>query len=669
MNDRETALTALSRISRTRADGYDDWLRVGMALQSAGASCDDWDNWSRQSAKYKPGDCAKRWATFKPGDGVTVSTLVHMAKEDGADMRDLRGDYTRPAIVHKPAASLPPPPVLDQKWIEPEAVPVSDLLPEEDLYKYLRALFKPDDVVSYVTDAMDKDGKYIPANAGTYTRTAGEIMAILDEGKDVPTALQSSTGEGGAWIRLNPMDGKGAKDENVTEYRHALVESDTLDLPLQLGIYKALRLPVVAVVHSGGKSLHAVVRIDAGRDKELFRARVDRLYATLDASGFKVDKANRNPSRLSRMPGVERGGKRQDLVCLSMGASSWDEWENYLECLTDEFPPFIDLRDIVANPPTLAPELIEGVLRRGHKMIFSGPSKAGKSFALIQLCVAISEGLLWFGQKCNRGRVLYINLELDPASCAHRFLEVAKAMQVDNPTAVEIWNLRGKSCGLKTLLPKLLRRMRGKEYAAVILDPLYMLMDGEDENSNGEMAMFLRYMDEICAAGKSSVIFASHFSKGSQGQKASIDRTAGAGVMARFPDAIVTLSEAEQDEDAPPQDGSPFIVEWVLREFARPSSGACWFRYPVHQMDDSGTLAGARVKGAAGRKSNVSKKDFETLMGSMLNQGRNPTLEEAANLLAVSPRTARRMVEDSARFTVKNGLVCVKMQNRMQGDE
>ena len=73
MTDHETALTCLRGLSRHRADDYDSWLRVGMALHAAGAPCDDWDRWSQSSAKYKPGDCAKRWAGFGRGDGVTVN--------------------------------------------------------------------------------------------------------------------------------------------------------------------------------------------------------------------------------------------------------------------------------------------------------------------------------------------------------------------------------------------------------------------------------------------------------------------------------------------------------------------------------------------------------------------------------------------------------------------
>ena len=43
----------------------------------------EWDRWSNQSAKYKPGECAKKWRSFSTGGGVTLGTLAHMAKQDG----------------------------------------------------------------------------------------------------------------------------------------------------------------------------------------------------------------------------------------------------------------------------------------------------------------------------------------------------------------------------------------------------------------------------------------------------------------------------------------------------------------------------------------------------------------------------------------------------------
>ena len=73
----------------------------------------------------------------------------------------------------------------------------------------------------------------------------------------------------------------------------------------------------------------------------------------------------------------------------------------------------------------VSPCLIDGILRKGHKMLISGPSKAGKSFLQIELCIAIAEGKKWLQWNCAQGRVMYVNLELDRASCLHRFKAVS----------------------------------------------------------------------------------------------------------------------------------------------------------------------------------------------------------------------------------------------------
>jgi hypothetical protein len=81
--DEEWALSYLSALSSYRADDYESWLAVGMALHSISDSLlTEWDNWSRQSQKYKPGDCEKKWKSFK-SSGVAIGTLAHMAKQDG----------------------------------------------------------------------------------------------------------------------------------------------------------------------------------------------------------------------------------------------------------------------------------------------------------------------------------------------------------------------------------------------------------------------------------------------------------------------------------------------------------------------------------------------------------------------------------------------------------
>lgn len=347
---------------------------------------------------------------------------------------------------------------------------------------------------------------------------------------------------------INPLDGKGCKNSNVTDFKYALVESDSMPIAEQNTVLRELELPIACLVHSGGKSLHAIVRIEANDMRE-YRKRVDYLYNICKKNGLDVDTQNRNPSRLSRMPGVIRNGHKQFLVDTNIGKESWDEWYEWIESINDDLPEPESLVEFWNNLPQLAPPLIEGILRQGHKMLVAGPSKAGKSFTLIELCIAIAEGKKWLNWQCAQGKTLYVNLELDRPSCLHRFKDVYNALGIkpNNLSNIDIWNLRGKSIPMDKLAPKLIRRASKKDYIAVVIDPIYKVITG-DENSADQMANFCNQFDKICNELGTSVIYCHHHSKGSQGGKRSMDRASGSGVFARDPDALLDLIELDLNE-------------------------------------------------------------------------------------------------------------------------
>ena len=157
-------------------------------------------------------------------------------------------------------------------YVEP--VPMAAGKPIEDLVAYLSALYAPEEIVSYVTKAFeDGDGHYKPGGKGQYSRTAGEIIEALEKHKDIESALESYNKAAGAWGRLNPMTGEGVRNIDVVDHRYVLVESDDIPVEQQLATLRQIGLPCAAIVHSGGKSIHAVVKIDAGDDKALYRER------------------------------------------------------------------------------------------------------------------------------------------------------------------------------------------------------------------------------------------------------------------------------------------------------------------------------------------------------------------------------------------------------------
>lgn len=541
MNRKRDVLDCLRWIDPSELD-YQEWINVGMGLKEAGYTATVWDEWSSTDlGRYKRGECMRKWESFRSDTAskITGGTIIKMARDRGwtpvADVKEIQWNEAiekdgtaRDSAGEKKLLRIP------EQWD-----------PAAQLITYLETLFSSDEKVGYVTKCWSqKDGKKDMPSKGCWDRTAGQLIQALSKcNGDIGAVLGDYNPNVGAWIRFNPLDGAGIRNENVTEYRFALVESDTLPIEKQYELLRQLELPIACLVHSGGKSLHAIVRIEAVNYEE-YRKRVDFLYDACRRSGLDVDPQNRNPSRLSRMPGVLRKGNKQYLLGTNLGKPSFREWKQWCENSIDNLPEPESLADVWDCMPDLAEPLIEGILRKGHKLLLAGPSKAGKSFALIELCCAIAEGKPWLGRACSQGRVLYVNLELDKASCFHRFKEVYGALgwPANHLANIDIWNLRGKSVPMDQLAPKLIRRATNKEYVAVVIDPIYKVITG-DENSADQMANFCNQFDKVCSELGCAVIYCHHHSKGAQGGKRAMDRASGSGVFARDPDALLDMIE------------------------------------------------------------------------------------------------------------------------------
>ena len=656
-------IEALSYISPASLT-YQEWINIGMALKYEGCSVSVWDSWSRADSRYHSGECKKKWESFNgANEPVTGATVFQMARQNG----------------YSPAAGH------ELSW--DDTLSYDGEMPQEDaggdaaqqIITYLETLFEANENVGYVTESWKKDERFLPSK-GHCDRTAGQLIEALSRcNGDIGAVFGDYNREAGAWIRFNPLDGKGIKNENVTDYRYTLVECDNIELSKQREIIEQLQLPVACLVFSGKKSIHAIVHVDAS-SKEEYRKRVEYIYSVCQSAGLSVDIQNKNPSRLSRMPGVMRNGKMQELLAVNTGCKSFQEWQEYTETINDDLPDEECLASVWDALPELAPPLIDGVLRQGHKMLIAGPSKAGKSFSLIELCIAVAEGKTWLGWSCAQGKILYVNLELDRASCLHRFKDVYNAMNIkpENLKNIDIWNLRGKSTPMDKLAPKLIRRARQKGYIAVIIDPIYKVITG-DENSADQMAAFCNQFDKICTELGTAVIYCHHHSKGSQAGKRSMDRASGSGVFARDPDALLDMSElglsdsiikqleneavtkiccqwldrfgkadeASQDDmcsevkmreickrELPEssyelmiadtekarrrvQSRTAWRVDGTLREFAKFPPVNLWFDYPVHTVDQSGIL-----KDVADEESSPSFKKA-TIKRKQNNESRN----------------------------------------------
>ncbi|NBJ00428.1 DNA primase [Lachnospiraceae bacterium] len=566
MEQRTDLIEVIKSINPAELD-YQEWINVGMALKHEGYTASDWDQWSRNDARYHQGECEKKWKSFHGSSvPVTAGTIVQMAMEHG-----WRPSYEWHELDWDDEVSTDGLVVVDRSWVEEKEVQEPKKWdPAAQVMQYLETLFEASENVGYVVKSWEKDERYIPANKGSYSRTAGKLIEELSKCKgDIGSVLGDYDPKAGAWIRFNPLDGKDVKGANVTDFKYALVESDELEIDRQNAIIRELELPVACLVHSGGKSLHAIVRVDAA-DYNEYRKRVDYLYGVCQKNGLKIDTQNKNPSRLSRLPGVERNGKKQFIVDRNIGKESWNEWKEWIESINDDLPEPESLESVWGSLPELEPCLIRDVLRQGHKMLIAGPSKAGKSFLLIELCIAIAEGRKWINWECTRGKVMYVNLELSRSSCLHRFKDVYQELgwEPEQLHNIDIWNLRGKSVPMDKLAPKLIRRAAKKDYIAIIIDPIYKVITG-DENSADQMANFCNQFDKVCTELGCAVIYCHHHSKGSQGGKKSMDRASGSGVFARDPDALMDLIELETTDALLNQEENKAVCAECVRALKR----------------------------------------------------------------------------------------------------
>jgi len=278
--------------------------------------------------------------------------------------------------------------------------------PAQDLARYLKAVYRDGEHV-----------RILPKLHGQgISRPASELIAAVQ--RDGVAAIGEYDRKDGCWVIHNPTDGKGRKDGNVTDLRHVLVECDDMPAEQQRAIIEELRLPCAAVVDAGNKSVHAIVRIDAGTDAELYKERVERLYSVLEARGYPVDRACRNPARLSRLPGVWRGDRRQWLIETNSGCASWGEWLDHVEGVQRRQHDIraLDALDVAENDDSL---IRPRFLTREGSWLIVASSGVGKSSLTMQHAMGFAVGRTVFGLEPARPlRSLIIqaeNCELDLA--------------------------------------------------------------------------------------------------------------------------------------------------------------------------------------------------------------------------------------------------------------
>jgi hypothetical protein len=184
---------------------------------------------------------------------------------------------------------------------------------------FLSALYRPGENVLVFTEFRSQGDFLWTAGAGGFRLSRQRHVA------PVPSRLPTVAPDG-VWFLIQPVTGKWEIQTTgdgprygrrhgacVTAWRYLLLESDAAPESVWLRCLVQMPLRIAALYTSGGRSVHALVRVDADSKADYDAAR-DVIRNVLPI--FGADPAATTGVRLSRLPGCHRGDRLQRLVWL-----------------------------------------------------------------------------------------------------------------------------------------------------------------------------------------------------------------------------------------------------------------------------------------------------------------------------------------------------------------
>jgi hypothetical protein len=200
-------------------------------------------------------------------------------------------------------------------------------------------------------------------------------------------------------------------------------------------------------------------------------------------------------------------------------------------------------------------------------------------------------------------------------------------------------SLRGQRFGASDI-DGLASQIKPGEFELFSLDPIYRLLGGKNESDPGVVTQLLNQFLALGFSIEAAICLMQHFTKGNASEKEAQDRFSGTAIWSRFPDALMTFTDHE-DENC-------FGVEFTLRDFAPVEPIGVRWEFPRFRLDAS--IDPEKLKQPRGGRPKLNTAEqLAGLIQSDEEISYSDLLRRAAKICQMKKRTFDRRLAEAKR--------------------
>ena len=309
-----------------------------------------------------------------------------------------------------------------------------------------------------------------------------------------------------------------------------------------------------------------------------------------------------------------------------------------------------------------APVLIHGLLHRGHKMLVYGPAKAGKSYLVADLAVAITSGGEWLDHKCEQGNVFICDIENGAAETYKRIEQICqnRSISKDCMNHITVTNMNGYT-ETTSFVNAMIENAQPDLYSAIIIDSVYNFLNGRESQSE-DVDHFMKEMDRLVTTLKASIILCHHVKKATEGYTSSIDMISGSSIFGRYAQTLVGITKVYEKNDCKNEH-----IKIVSRHFPPHPPLKVIFKDGIFNIDSSKDQ-NINTKDDLFRKSKTAKEQkSEKLISayeSVKSADGTAKISDLRKEMGVALNTAKKYINSTTGFKkVKDGFVTYSPSN------